>query len=115
MRGGGSGMRSAVRFIVRQSGWLVFFLFLFALANAAYVCEGLGQGVGLYGYVIQHSAKGGPPRIVSVWAAFVQMLVFTGLAGVLLIICWFNARHGLNPVAEKGPASRGRKTKTRGR
>ena len=115
MRGGGSGMRSAVRFIVRQSGWLVFFLLLFAMANAVYVCEGLWQGGGLRGYTIQHRGKYGSVYTISTWTAFVQALVFTGLAGVLLIICWFNARHGLNPVAEKGPASRGRKTKTRGR
>ena len=87
-------MRSAVQFVARQSGWLAFSLVLFALLNAAFVCEGLWQGSGLHGYVIQHGAKGGPPSVISVWAAFVQMLVFIGLAGVLLIV---NRRRGSQP------------------
>ena len=100
-------MKPAVQLVARQSGWLVFFLVLFALMNGAYVCEGLWQGSGLHGYVIQHSAKGGPPRVVSVWLAFVQMLVLAGLAGVFACVALWNSagRHGLKPEAEKGPLS----------
>ena len=105
-------MRSAVQFVVRQSGWLAFFLLLFALLNAAHVCEGLWQGSGLHGYIVERGGRGGPPHMISVWAAFILMLVFTGLVGVLLAI---SARHGLKPEAPKYPASRGRKTRTRGR
>ncbi len=98
-------MQATVQLVTRQSGWLVFFA-LFALMNGAYVCEGLWQGGGLHGYVIQHSAKGGPPRVVPVWTAFVQMLVFVGLAGMLLgISLWQKARHGFQPVARhRSPA-----------
>ena len=94
-------MKPAVRFIARQSGWLVLLLVLFALMNGAYVCEGLWQGGGLYGYILERSAKGGPPRMVPVWAAFVQMLAGVGLAGVLVI---FGRRCGEVPqVAAQGP------------
>ena len=94
-------MKSAARFIARQSGSLVLLLVLFALANGAYVCEGLWQGGGLYGYILERSAKGGPPRMVSVWAAFVQMLACVGLACVLVI---FSRRYREVPrVAAQGP------------
>ena len=98
-----------MQFMVRQSGWLAFFLVLFAVANAACVCEGLWQGSGLHGYIIERGGRGGPPHVVSVWAAFNQMLVFAGLAGVLLVFGRRGARHGLKPEAPKCPASKGRK------
>lgn len=95
-------MKPATRLIARQSGWLVLLLVLFALANGAYVCEGLWQGGGLYGYILERSAKGGPPRMVSVWAAFVQMLACVGLAGVLVI---FGLRYVETPqVTAQGPS-----------
>ena len=87
-------MRPAVQFIIRQSGWLAFSLILFALLNAAYVCEGLWQGAGLHGYIVGRGGRGGPPHMVSVWDAFVQMFAFTGLAGVPLVI---NRRRGSQP------------------
>ena len=59
-----------MQFMVRQSGWLAFFLVLFAVANAACVCEGLWQGSGLHGYIIERGGRGGPPHVVSVWAGF---------------------------------------------
>ena len=102
-------MRSALQFALRQSGVLAFALFVFALANAVYVCEGLWQGSGLHGYSIQHRGKYGSVYVVSTWTAFVQMLVSIGLAGVLLIINRRSARHGLKPEAPKCPASRRRK------
>ena len=102
-------MRLAIQFVVRQSGWLAFSFVLFALLNAAYVCEGLWQGSGLHGYIIERGGRGGPPHVVSVWAAFNQMLVFAGLAGVLLVFGRRGARHGLKPEAPKCPASKGRK------
>ena len=73
-------MKPAVRLIARQSGWLFLLLVVFAVLNAAYVCEGLWQGSGLHGYIIARGGRGGPPRVVSVWAAFVQMLAGVGLA-----------------------------------
>jgi len=79
-------MKSAVRFIARQSGWLVLFLVLFALLNGAYVCEGLWQGSGLHGYT-QQRTKHGSAYMISTWTAFVQMLACVGLAGVLVIFC----------------------------
>ena len=108
-------MRSAIQFVVRQSGWAAFFLLLFALMQGWYVCEGLWQGSGLHGYTIQHRGKYGSGYVVSTWTAFILMLAFMGLAGVLLVI---NRRrrsacHGLKPEAEKSPASRGRKIRTR--
>ena len=94
-------MKSAARFIARRAGWLVLLLVLFALANGAYVCEGLWQGGGLHGYILERNAKGGPPHMVSVWAAFVQMLACIGLAGVLTIII---QRYGeVSQVAAQGP------------
>ena len=108
-------MKTVIQFVVRQSGWLAFFLLLFALANAAYVCQGLWQGSGLHGYTIQHRGKSGSAYIVSTWMAFIQMLVITGLAGVLLVINRRGVCHGLKPKAPKYLASRGRKTGTRGR
>ena len=85
-------MRSTVQFVARQSGWLAFSLVLFALLNAAFVCEGLWQGSGLHGYIVGRGGRGGPPHVFSVWAAFVPMLAFTGLASVLLAISRRNAR-----------------------
>ena len=87
-------MRLAIQFVLRQSGWLAFSLVLFALLNAAFVCEGLWQGSGLHGYIVGRGGRGGPPHVVSVWAAFVQMFAFAGLAGVLLVI---NRRKGSQP------------------
>jgi len=99
-------VQATVQLVTRQSGWLVFFFALFALMSGAYVCEGLWQGGGLHGYVIQHSAKGGPPRVVPVWTAFVPMLVFVGLAGMLLgISLWQKARHGFQLMAACGSLS----------
>lgn len=46
-------MKPTVRFIARQTGWLVLLLVLFALANGAYACEGFWQGSGLHGYSVQ--------------------------------------------------------------
>lgn len=108
-------MKSAVRFIAGQSGWLVLFLVLFALTQGWYVCEGLWQGSGLRGYT-QHRDKSGSAYMVSTWTAFVRMLACAGLAGVLVI---FGQRHGeVTRVAAQGfsrmkrrkpPLSAGRK------
>ena len=87
-------MRSAVRFVVRQSGRLAFFLFLFALMNGVHVCEGLWQGSGLHGYTIQHRGRYGSAYVVSTWAAFIVMLAFMGLTGVMLVV---NRRRGARP------------------
>ena len=78
-------MKSATRFIARQSGWLVLFLILFALTQGWYVCEGLWQGSGLHGYTL-HREKYGSAYVLSTWRAFVQMLACVGLAGVLVVI-----------------------------
>ena len=97
-------MGSAGRFVVRQSGWLAFSFVLFALLNAVYVCERLWQGGGLHGYIIEGGGKGGPPHVVSVWAAFCQAWALAGLAGVLVVINRCSARH------EGAPALKGRPT-----
>ena len=99
-------MRSAIQFVLRQSGWLAFFLFLFALVQGWYVCEGLWQGSGLYGYTLQHRNRYDSAFVVSTSAAFVRMLAFTGLAGVLLFINRRSVRNGLKPEAPKCSAPR---------
>lgn len=109
-------MKSAVRFIARQSGWLFLLLVLFALADCAFVCKGLWQGGGLHGYIIQQGAKGGQPRLISVWVAFIQMLACVGLAGVLVIFGrWYGevpkvaAQNIIKLKRRKPPLSAGRK------
>lgn len=89
-------MKPATQFVISQSGWLAYLFAVFALANSAYVCEGLWQGVGLYGFVFQPGRGGRQPHFVSVWAAFVQMLVFAGLAGVLFGISLWRKRTKLS-------------------
>lgn len=86
-------MNAIFQFIMRQSGWLTFFLLLFAVLNGGYVSEGLWQGSGLHGFTLQPGAKGGPPRVVSTWTAFVEMLLFTGLASLMLgLKAWYTAK-----------------------
>ena len=76
-------MNAIFRFIMRQSGWLIFFLLLFASLNGGYVGEGLWQRSGLHGFTLQSGAKGGPAGVVSTWTAFVEMLLFIGLAALI--------------------------------
>ncbi len=75
--------RAAVSWLIRQSGLLAFFCFLFALLNGWYVIEGLYQGGGLHGYTIQPGRRGSP-HLVSTWTAFVQMLALLGFGSALL-------------------------------
>jgi len=78
-------MKPAVQFIARQSGWLSPFVFLFALAQGGYVCQGLWQGSGLHGYIIVGGNRFSSPTIISVWSAFIQALAFASLACLLFI------------------------------
>ena len=73
-------IQAVVQFLRRQSAWLALSLLLFAVLNGAYVSQGIWQGTGLHGYIIEPGAKGGPPRVVSVWSALIWLLVFLGLA-----------------------------------
>ena len=84
-------MKPAIQFVIRQSGWLAFLLFLFAVANGVYVCEGLRQGSGLHGYTIQHR-RYDAAYLVSTWAAFVQMLVSAGMAALFSYIALWSKR-----------------------
>ena len=102
-------MSAFIRFIIRQSGWLALLLFVFAIGNSWSLGVGLWQGNGLHGFVIEPGAKGGPPRVVSVWASFVQMLVSLGLVVLLLgLNIWQRAKISrivLNPhgMGNNGP------------
>ena len=95
-------MRPAVRFVIRQSGRLAYLIGVFALMNGTYVCKGLRQGSGLYGFVFEPSYLGRQPQLVSVWSAFVQMLAFAALACVLLGISLWRKR--INPPCRERQA-----------
>ena len=102
-------MRQVFQFVIRQSGRLAFLFIVFALMNGAYVCQGLWQGVGLHGFVSRPGRVGSQPQLVSVWAAFVQMLAFAPLACVMLGISLRRRRTNLAVCETQATAYPGRR------
>ena len=101
-------MKAITQFIVRQSGWLTFFFLLFAVLNGVSVLQGLWQGVGLHGYLVQHNKANGA-YVVPVWRSFMQAGVFACLGSSMLIVnVWHRAKISrivVNPggMGNKGP------------
>ena len=77
-------------FIKRQSGFLSFFVFLFALERSKWVFLGLWHGSGLHGYVNTGSGPvGDTPSTISVWAAFAEAAILLAVAVALLLMALY--------------------------
>ncbi len=72
-------MNTVIQFVARQCTVAAFLCLGFALLQSFRVGEGLWQGSGLRGYVIEFG-KGHNEQIISVWTSFVNMLIALGLA-----------------------------------
>lgn len=106
-----NNMKPIVQRIARQSGFLAWLLFIFALVCWLEVGKGCWQGSGLHGYIIEPGAKGGSPHIISVWTMFVQALALTGCSGLFACIFWWHRQNEpqVNNSAEKYPPPKRRK------
>jgi hypothetical protein len=83
-------MKNVYLFVIRQSGWLSFFLFLFALERAKWVALGLWHGSGLKGYVDTGSGPvGDTPSLIPVWSALIEAVLLMAIA---LAFCFIAVR-----------------------
>jgi hypothetical protein len=86
-------MKNLMSFVKRQSGFLSFFVFLFALERSKWVFLGLWHGGGLQGYVNSGSGPvGDTPSVVPVWIAFIEAIVLMTIAVLLLLIALHQKR-----------------------
>ena len=72
-------MKAVTPFIARQCTVAAFLCLGFALLQSFRVGEGLWQGSGLHGYIIE-LGRAHNGQVVSVWASFVNMLIALSLA-----------------------------------
>ena len=80
-------MKTVYLFVICQSGWVSFFLFLFALECAKWVVLGLWHEGGLKGYVNTGSGPiGDTPSLIPMWSAFVEAVLITALASAFWLI-----------------------------
>ena len=87
-------MNAILQFIMRQSGIAAFLCSGFALLQGFRVGEGLWQGSGLHGYVIE-LGRAHNGQVVSVWTSFTNMLIALSLAGVFAIVTRLARRKSL--------------------
>ena len=84
-------MNSITQFIARQSTIAAFLCLGFALLQGFRVGEGLWQGSGLHGYIIE-LGRAHNGQVVSVWASFVDMLIALGFAAFLKLFARLTRR-----------------------
>jgi hypothetical protein len=84
-------MKTAAQFISRQCTVIIMLCSGFALLQGFRVGEGLWQGSGLHGYVIE-LGKAHNGQVVSVWSSFIYMLIALGLAAFFGLIARLSRR-----------------------